>query len=495
MPATPATIAAETAAAHQTEYEPVLPLADIEVHPTNVRHDAIADDELVQSIAAMGVLEPVLVAPHPDPDGPFKWRMLAGHRRKDGSEKAGHTSVPAIIRYDLVDEADQIATMLIENGRRNGLTPIEEAEGFDLLTGLGWDIDRIAHTYGCSASTVRSRRKLTTLKPSFQEQVAAGQVTLDDALTLAALPEKEQKRLEQIPASQINYELKRSQARVEQEERVAKEIDDLRALGGSEQKMPKNGYYYSLRDEAHGMTAVANMPLFLREPAAHTHGCLGWVDNGTAQYPSVGVVCTNVSAHDDEIAAHHAQVAADRSDEEKAAQAEREARAAEAQTAREEREAAAESRRVAARMRGDVVIEASRKVKIPPVLEPILRGALTGLLNDWPMDERLFQDLAGVPDDMRWTSYDTREPYLAQITTMAPAALWRAFIAASTAHVESGIDFTVQYAAVEGVAPWEALVYGQYLDALTLAGHQLTPPDEDLQRVLDTAADTDGDES
>lgn len=490
MPATPAAIASEETAAHKTEYEPVLPLADIEVHPTNVRHDAIADDELVQSIAAMGVLEPVLVAPHPDPTGPFKWRMLAGHRRKDGSEKAGHTSVPAIIRYDLVDEADQIATMLIENGRRNGLTPIEEAEGFDLLAELGWDIDRIADTYGCSATTVRARRKLTSLKPTFQEQVAAGQVTLDDALALAALPEKEQQRLEKIPAAQMNYELKRSQQRLEQEEQTAREIADLKAAGATEKKMPKDSYYWGLRDDLHGMVGFGNLPLFLRDRDRHS-GCLAWVDTGTAQHPGIGLVCTNVSGHDDEIAAHHAQVAAERTEEEKAAEAAREARAAEVAAEREQREAAAESRRVAARMRGDVVIEATRKVKVPPVLAPILRGALIGFLNDWPLDERLFQDLADVPTDLRWSSYNSRDTYIEHIATMSPTTLWRAFTAAIVAHVESGVDYTIEESRID--QPWESLVYGEYLQALALTGHQLTPPDEDLQAVLDTHGK--GDES
>lgn len=491
MPATPAAIASEAVAAHRTEYEPLLHLDRIHVHPHNPRHDAVADEELITSIREQGLIHDLVVAPHPDREGDFI--LIDGHRRFDGLTKAGHTYAPAKVRLDLVDEADQIAAMLATI-RRQDLTPIEEAEGFDLLAELGWTVDQIAAATGRSATTVKARRKLTSLKPTFQEQVAAGQVTLEDAIALAGLPDAEQKQLEKTPGTQMPYEIKRARARVERRREVEKEIRDLKAIGATELEMPKGGYYWGLTDEKDGMTPLGSLPLILRDRALHSR-CLGWVDTGTKQYPKVDLVCTNVSGHDDEISAHHAQFAADRSDEEKAEQAEREARAAEKEAAREEREAAAESRRVAARMRGDVVIEASRKVKIPPVLEPILRGALTGLLNDWPMDERLFQDLAGVPDDMRWTSYDTREPYVAQIATLAPAALWRAFIAASIAHVESGIDFTVQYAAVEGVAPWEALVYGQYLEALTLAGHQLTPPDEDLQRVLDAAADTDGDES
>jgi ParB/RepB/Spo0J family partition protein len=478
MASTPAAIASEATAAHRTEYEPLLHLGRIHVHPHNPRHDAVADEELIASIRDQGLIHDLVVAPHPDREGDYI--LIDGHRRFDGLTKAGHTYAPAKIRLDLVDEADQIAAMLATI-RRQDLTPIEEAEGFDLLAELGWTVDQIAAATGRSASTVKARRKLTSLKPTFQEQVAAGQVTLDDAIALAALPESEQKQLEKTPGTQMPYEIKRARARVEQRREVEKTIRELKAIGATEQTMPKGGYYWGLTDEKDGMTAFGTLPGFLRERDRHD-GCLGWVDTGTKQYPKVDLVCTNLSGHDSEIAAHQKLVIAARSEEEKAAEAEREARAAESAAAREQREAAAESRRVAAQMRGDVVIDATRKVKIPPVLEPVLRGALIGFLNDWPLDERLFQELAGVTADMRWTSYEGREAFVNEVCNLQPAALWRAFTAAIVAHVEVGIDYTLGGGDVD--AHWEALVYGQYIDALALAGHQLTPPDEDLQRIL-----------
>lgn len=491
MPTTPAAIPVEETAAHHSEYDPTVPLTDIEAHPSNVRRDAVADDELVNSIRAGGVFEPVVVAPHPDPDSPFKWRLIMGHRRKDGSEKAGHTSIPALIRYDLVNEDDQIAAMLVENGRRNGLTPIEEAAGFDTLADEhGWDLERIATTYGCSVATVKARRKLTRLQPTFQEQVSAGQVTINDALALAALPDAEQKRLEKVPADQVPYELKRSKARVDQQREVDKDIRELKAIGAVELEMPKGGYYWNLNDARDGMTPLGTLPLPLRERAAHstlkrTVPCLGFLDTGTAQYPAIGLVCTNVSAHDDEIAAHQAEVAAARTEEEKQRDAERAARAAEDEAKRNEREADREARRVAAQMRGDVIIEGTRKVKIPALLEPVLRGALIGFLNDWPLDERLYQDLAGVTNDARWTSYEGRNAYVDEICALQGPALWRAFVAAIVAHVEVGVDYTITSGlSANDDAAWEALVFSDYLNALTLAGHQLTPPDEALRRAV-----------
>jgi ParB family chromosome partitioning protein len=491
MATTPAAIAPEATAAHSTEYEPLLHLGRIHVHPHNPRHDAVADDELIASIRDQGLIHDLVVAPHPDREGDYI--LIDGHRRFDGLTKAGYTYAPAKIRLDLLDEADQIAAMLATI-RRQDLTPIEEAEGFDLLAELGWTVDQIAAATGRSASTVKARRKLTSLKPTFQEQVSAGQVTLDDAIHLAALPEKEQKRLEKLPATQLPYELKRSQARVEQQRRVDKEIKDLTKLGATEQKMPKGGYYWNLTAEKNGMTPLGNLPLFLREADRHEGGCLGWLDTGTAQYPGISLVCTDVPRHDDEIAAHHAEVAAARTEEEKARDAEREARAAEEESKRVAREEAAESRRVAARMRGDVVLEATRKVKTQPVLDTVIRATLRDFFVDWPLDEQLFQELADVPEGLRWTSWNGAQPYLETIPTMKPAPLWRAFVAALVAHIERDVDEAIVHREVgydEDTRPITAAILDEYLTNLRLAGHVLTPPDEDLAVVLDnlTAAE------
>lgn len=487
-PTTPAAIDSEATAAHRTDYEPLLHLERIHVHPHNPRHDAVADDELIASIRDQGLIHDLVVAPHPEIEGDFI--LIDGHRRFDGLTRAGYTYAPAKIRLDLVDEADQIAAMLATI-RRQDLTPIEEAEGFDLLAELGWTVDQIAAATGRSASTVKARRKLTSLKVTFQEQVAAGQVTLDDAIALASLPEKEQKRLEKTPATQMAYEIKRSRARAEQQREVDKDIKHLKSLGATQQELPRGAYYWGLNDAVHGLTIFPNLPEPLRQDTAH-HGCLGWFDDGTAQYPSIKRVCTNVSKHDDEISAHHAKIAAERTDEEKAQQAERDARAAEAEAEREERAAQGQARRVAAQMRGDVVLDATRKVKIPAVLEPILRGALLGMLDDWPLDEKLFQELARVPADLRWSTWGEDAAFKESIPDLAADALWRTFVAAIVAHTESNIDETLRENTV--YRSWEPVVYGTYLDALIGAGHQLTPPDEDLQRILAEAA-AKGDES
>src|SRR5207237_758715 len=79
-----------------------LPLDQIHAHENNPRRHVVADDEMVDSIRAVGVLTPVTVAPALDGDG---YTMIGGHRRESGARAAGLTQIPAIIREDLVTEA------------------------------------------------------------------------------------------------------------------------------------------------------------------------------------------------------------------------------------------------------------------------------------------------------------------------------------------------------------------------------------------------------
>lgn len=488
---TPAEIPAENIAAHHTEYVPTLALTEIQPHPKNIRHDAAADAELVGSIRTQGLLEPLLVAPHPDPEA-GGYVLIAGHRRLDGLLQAGHTSAPVLIRYDLIDEGDQVAAMLVENGRRADLTPIEEAEGFDLLTEKGWKVERIANATGYSKSTVTARRKLTALKPTFQEQVSAGQVTLEDALAIAALPEAEQKRLETQTPSSLQYELRRSQERVRRTGEVLKEIADLKKLGAAEQTMPKGAYLWGLTDAEHGLTPLTKLPGDLRYASGHT-GCLAWINTGTAQYPGIDLVCTNVSRHDDEVAAAQAEAIAGRTEEEKAEEAERAAREEERQKLLEEQRAVlaeiAESRRVAAQLRADVILGDRGVLKAPPAaLAPVIRMATITMLDEIGIDDRLYEILANVPEDHRWAgsgayyNHPGKLAHKAAIAAMAPSDLWRAFVSVLLAHLEGIVNDVLISQDAEG--DHDPTILAEYLGTLTTIGHQATPVDDQLAGLL-----------
>ena len=139
--------------------------ATLVAHPANIREDHSDTDlgELTASVAARGVLEPLIVIP--DSDG---YRILAGHRRCAAAIIAEVPSVPCIVRADLGDPSDQVITMLVENTRRRDLTIIEEARGYAQLALADLTAAKIAKATGSKTTQVRRSLAVTDSK------VAAG---------------------------------------------------------------------------------------------------------------------------------------------------------------------------------------------------------------------------------------------------------------------------------------------------------------------------------
>jgi ParB family transcriptional regulator, chromosome partitioning protein len=80
-------------------------------------------EQLVESIAQHGILEPLLVRPL----NANEYELVAGERRYRAALKLGLPEVPVVIRQLNDEEAIQLA--LIENLQREDLNPIEETEG------------------------------------------------------------------------------------------------------------------------------------------------------------------------------------------------------------------------------------------------------------------------------------------------------------------------------------------------------------------------------
>ena len=91
-----------------------------ENHPFKVMDDEKMG-ELVESIAANGVLTPVLV--RPDDEGTYE--MISGHRRLHAAKKAGLVKIPAVIKEMTNDEAT--IAMVDANVQREEVLPSEKA--------------------------------------------------------------------------------------------------------------------------------------------------------------------------------------------------------------------------------------------------------------------------------------------------------------------------------------------------------------------------------
>lgn len=134
-----------------------IPIDLIRANPGQPRRsfDPAALAELVESVRARGVLQPILV--RPDPEQPGRFEIVAGERRWRAAQGAGLDTIPAVVRDDLSD-LDVLEIAIIENVQRKDLNPIEEALAYRQLA------QRFNHTHAAIAEAVgKSREHISNL--------------------------------------------------------------------------------------------------------------------------------------------------------------------------------------------------------------------------------------------------------------------------------------------------------------------------------------------
>jgi len=165
-----------------------LPVAAIEPHPDQPRRhfDDAALDELAESIAKRGVIQPVIVRRL----GEGRYQLVAGERRWRAAQKAQLHEIPALIR-DL-EERDVMALALIENIQREDLNPVEEARAYRRLGELD-DLSQaaIATMVGKSRSHVANMQRLLSLPEPVLDHLAAGRLDMGHARALVGHPDAE----------------------------------------------------------------------------------------------------------------------------------------------------------------------------------------------------------------------------------------------------------------------------------------------------------------
>ncbi len=131
-------------------------LADIAVaaitpnpHQPRVHFDEESLSELTASIAEMGVLQPILIRPL----GEHTYELIAGERRWRAAQRAGLTTIPAVIR--VTDDASSVEQALVENLHRQDLTALEEAAAYQqLIDDFGLTHDQVSTRVGKSRSAI-----------------------------------------------------------------------------------------------------------------------------------------------------------------------------------------------------------------------------------------------------------------------------------------------------------------------------------------------------
>lgn len=157
----------------------VLRVERIHPHPSNIREDLGDLTELANSIRRQGILQPLVVQPHPDRKGDY--RLLAGHRRLAGAKKAGLDAVPAIVRHGVTDDT-ALELMLVENCQRRELNPVERAQALGALVNRGYSQAQIARQTGMSVSWVNYYLVLLDLDEESLEAVRSGKLAVGAAI-------------------------------------------------------------------------------------------------------------------------------------------------------------------------------------------------------------------------------------------------------------------------------------------------------------------------
>jgi ParB family chromosome partitioning protein len=206
-----------------------IPHAAIRPNPRQPRtvFDEDALDELVASLRAVGMLQPIVVRPLPQPDDSgVAFELVMGERRWRAAGAAGFTHVPALVRH--TDDEAMLRDALLENLHRSQLNPLEEAAAYaQLLEEFQVTHDQLAGRIGRSRSQVSNTIRLLGLPPQVQRRVAAGVLSAGHARALLALPDA---------ASQDELA-----ARIVAEGLSVRAVEELAALGRVATDRPARG--------------------------------------------------------------------------------------------------------------------------------------------------------------------------------------------------------------------------------------------------------------
>ncbi len=138
--------------------------------------------QLSDSIAAHGVLQPILVS-ETERD---RYAIIAGERRWRAAKLAGLDEIPAIILD--ADEVSAAEISLIENVQREDLNAYEEAEAYEaLIDRFGLTQEELSVRIGKSRSTVTNSLRLLDLPESVVPFLRSGEITAGHARALLSL--------------------------------------------------------------------------------------------------------------------------------------------------------------------------------------------------------------------------------------------------------------------------------------------------------------------
>jgi ParB family chromosome partitioning protein len=207
-----------------------LAIGSIEPNPHQPRREFASEalDELASSIAASGLLQPVIVRTK----SPGRFQLIAGERRFRAVQKLGWQKIPAVLRE--VDDRALLTFALIENLQRDDLSPLDEAQGYDTLA-RDFDLAQaeIARLVGKDRATIANTLRLLKLPADVQAMLQSKELSSGHARALLGLTDPRRLSLMAKAAVEQGWSVRDLEARVRGEvpgRRAKKSKDATRDL-------------------------------------------------------------------------------------------------------------------------------------------------------------------------------------------------------------------------------------------------------------------------
>ncbi len=205
-------------------------------HQPRTHFDRTQLEDLIGSIQAHGVMQPIVVTPK----GDGRYELIAGERRLRASKIAGLETIPAIVRT--ATDQQKLELALIENIQRQNLDPIEEAHAYlRLQNEFNLTQDEVGLRVGKSRPQVANIIRLLQLPQEIQIALAEGKISHSNARTLLSLPTDDERMAMFQMMLDGNFTVRQTEARIPKrrgrhvhatDPNLAQTEDDLRrALG------------------------------------------------------------------------------------------------------------------------------------------------------------------------------------------------------------------------------------------------------------------------
>ena len=185
----PPTVSLVSPVVRSEEGERILHLLVTEVAPSPLQPRRVFAEEnlaeLVDSIRARGIFQPLIVRRSPKGSG---YELIAGERRWRAARKLSLAKVPVIVREATDQQVLELA--LIENLQRAELDPVEEADGYaTLIETFGLKQEEVAERVGKNRATVANALRLRALPSEVRDLLRSKQISVGHAKAILGLGE------------------------------------------------------------------------------------------------------------------------------------------------------------------------------------------------------------------------------------------------------------------------------------------------------------------